>query len=347
MYSRGVNPNRFATTEVVWVDEHSPPLHLEVSFDTSRSILSTNDSPDLDFTYSVNPYRGCAHACAYCYARPTHEYLGFGAGTDFDRKIVVKRDAPELLRHALSSAKWDRSHVLMFSGVTDCYQPLERSYELTRGCLKVCHELEQPLGIITKGVTIERDLDVLGALAARGLVTVTISIPFADEACARALEPMVTTPARRFRIIAALASAGVPVGVNVAPIVPGLGDEQMVSVLEQAKEAGASWAGWTLLRLPGATRMVFEQRLRELLPLRAEKVLARLRESHGGKLYDARFGKRGRGDGPHAEMIGALFERAAVRLGLRTGMASAQRAAVEGAASETPPAPKKAQLTLF
>lgn len=342
-----MNLNRFASTEIVYVDEHSPPVHLEVSFDGSRTILSKNDSPDLDFTYSVNPYRGCAHACAYCYARPSHEYLGFGAGTDFDRKIVVKRDAPELLREALSSRRWDRSEVLMFSGVTDCYQPLERSYALTRACLQVCHELEQPVGIITKGVTIERDLDVLRALAARGLVTVTISIPFADESCARALEPLVTTPARRFRIIAALAEAGVPVGVNVAPIVPGLGDEQMVSVLEQAKEAGALWAGWTLLRLPGATRLVFEQRLRELLPLRAEKVLSRLREAHGGKVYDATFGKRGRGEGHHAEMIGALFERAAARLGLRTGMSSRRKAEADGGAAQPAPAPKKAQLTLF
>jgi DNA repair photolyase len=339
-------PIRFATTEIVYVDEHSPPVHLEVSFDGSRSILSSNDSPDLDFVYSVNPYRGCAHACAYCYARPTHEYLGFGAGSDFDRKIVVKREAPALLRAAIFAPKWDASHVLVFSGVTDCYQPLERTYALTRGCLAVCLERDQPLSIITKGVTIERDVDLLAALAARGLVTVTISIPFADEACARALEPLVTTPARRFRVIATLASAGIPVGVNVAPIVPGLGDEQMVSVLEQAKAAGASWAGWTLLRLPGATRLVFEQRLRELLPLRAEKVLGRLRDAHGGKLYDATFGKRGRGDGPHAEMIGALFERTAQRLGLRTGMASARRATVEGDAKH-PPGPKKAQLTLF
>ncbi len=336
------NPtNPFAATEIVYVDEESPPVHLEIHFDSSKSILSTNDSPDLDFTYSVNPYRGCAHACSYCYARPTHEYLSFGAGTDFDRKIVVKRDAPDLLRAALRSPKWDPSEVLVFSGVTDPYQPLERTYGLTRACLEVCADFAQPTSIITKGVTIERDVDVLADLVRRAAVAVTISIPFADEEHARALEPFVTTPTRRFRTIETLAKAGIPVGVNVAPIIPGLSDQQMVTILERAKDAGAKWAGCTLLRLPGSTKAVFESRLREALPLRAEKVIARLREAHGGKMYDSTFGRRGRGDGPYADMIGALFSAAAERLGLSGGQPSLR------APAGARPRGKKAQLSLF
>ncbi|CAN5684643.1 hypothetical protein BH09MYX1_BH09MYX1_23270 [soil metagenome] len=317
------NPqNPFATTEIVYLDEEAPPVHLEIHFDSSKTILSRNDSPDLDFTYSVNPYRGCLHACAYCYARPTHEYLSFGAGTDFDRKIVVKRDAAVLLRAALQAPKWDPSEVLVFGGVTDCYQPLERTYELTRRCLEVCVEMGQAASIITKGVTVERDVDLLSELVRTAAASVTISIPFADEDHARAIEPFVTTPARRFRIIETLAKAGIPVGVNVAPIIPGLSDEQMVTILERAKDAGAQWAGSTMLRLPGSVKAVFEARLREALPLRAEKVLARLREAHGGKVYDATFGRRGRGDGPYADAIAALFRSSAERLGLSGGFPS-------------------------
>ena len=343
-----LNPrNRFAKTEIVYFDDEQPPLHLEVHVDGSKTILSTNDSPDVPFTYGVNPYRGCMHACSYCYARPTHEYLSFGAGTDFDRKIVVKPDAAALLRAALSSPKWDRDEVLVFSGATDPYQPLERTYQLTRECLEVCADLGQRVSIITKGVTIERDVDVLVRLRDAGSVAVTISIPFDDEEHARALEPMVTTPARRFRTIETLAAAGIAVGVNVAPIVTGLSDEQMVRVLEKARRAGASWAGYSLLRLPGATREVFEARLRASLPLRAEKVLARLRDaySYGGpaKVYDSTFGRRGRGDGPHAEMIAALFERAVDRL----GFAKSSGPMLLHEAAARPRAVEKAQLSLF
>jgi len=268
------------------------------------------------FKYSVNPYRGCFHACAYCYARPGHEYLSFGAGTDFDRKIMVKVRAPELLRAAFAKKSWRREAVV-FSGVTDCYQPLEASYRLTRGCLEVCAEIGNPVGVITKAPLIERDLDVLQAVARVASVHVIVSIPFWDPAKARAIEPYVATPARRIRAIRALADAGISVGVNVAPIIPGLNDAEIPSVLSAAREAGATSAGYVLLRLPGPVAQVFEERVRAAMPLGADRILHRIRETRGGALYDARFGVRGRGEGSYAETIRSLFQVTSRRLGLR------------------------------
>jgi len=291
-------------------------MKLEVYEDRTRSILATNDSPDVGFKYSVNPYRGCFHACAYCYARPGHEYLSFGAGTDFDRKIVVKIRAPELLRAAFAKKSW-AGDAVVFSGVTDCYQPLEASYRLTRGCLEVCAEAGNPVGIITKAPLIERDLDVLQAIAANTAVRVIVSIPFWDPEKARAIEPYVATPARRVRIIRTLVDAGITVGVNVAPIIPGLNDAEIPNVLAAARDAGATSAGCVLLRLPGPVAQVFEERLRVSMPLAADKILHRIRETRGGALNDPRFGVRGRGEGPYAATIRALFETTARRLGLR------------------------------
>src|SRR4051812_41130617 len=229
-------PNPWATTEVQYLEGAPPPeVKLEVYEDHTRQILSKNDSPDVGFSWSVNPYRGCFHACAYCYARPSHEYLSFGAGTDFDRKIVVKLRAPELLREAFGKKRWQRE-LVVFSGVTDCYQPLEASYRLTRGCLEVCAELANPAGIITKAPLIERDLDVLQTLARGPGVHVTVSIPFWDPEKARAIEPYVATPQRRMRIIATLAARGISVGVNVAPIIPGLNDQDIPKILMAARE---------------------------------------------------------------------------------------------------------------
>jgi DNA repair photolyase len=290
---------------------------LEVYEDQTRGILAHNDSPDVGFSWSVNPYRGCFHACAYCYARPSHEYLSFGAGTDFERKIVVKTQAPELLRDAFDAAKW-RGEPVVFSGVTDCYQPLEASYKLTRKCLEVCAEYRNPAGIITKAALIERDVDVLQELSRVARLGISISVPFWDEAKARAIEPFVTTPARRVRTIERLARAGLRVGVMVAPVIPGLNDEDIGDVLRAARDAGASWAGSVLLRLPGPVKEVFEERLRASLPLRADRVLRRIRETRGGKLYDARFGVRGKGEGAYAEAIRSLFEQSAKALGLET-----------------------------
>jgi DNA repair photolyase len=310
-------PNPFASHDVEYLDGFVPDARLEVYEDHSRTILSKNDSPDVGFTWSVNPYRGCFHACAYCYARPSHEYLSLGAGTDFDRKIVVKPRAPELLREAFDRSAW-RGETVVFSGVTDCYQPLEASYRLTRGCLEVCAEYKNPAGIITKSALIERDVDVLRALADVARLHVTISVPFWDVAKARAIEPYVPTPERRVRTIEKLAKAGIEVGVNVAPIIPGLNDEEIGDVLRAARDAGATHAGRVLLRLPGAVKDVFEERLRASLPLRAERVLRRVRETRGGKMYDARFGTRGTGEGHYADAIHALFEGTAKKLGYVT-----------------------------
>ena len=298
-------PNPWASTAVEYLEEPPPNIRLEIYEDHSREILAKNNSPDVPFTYSVNPYRGCFHGCAYCYARPSHEYLSFRAGTDFERRIVVKPHAPELLRQAFSKKGWQRE-LVVFSGVTDCYQPLEASYRLTRRCLEVCAEMGNPAGIITKAPLIERDIDVLESLAAGPGVRVTVSIPFWDPARARAIEPYVATPQRRMRTVDALARRGLDVGVNVAPIIPGLNDQEIPAVLEAAAAAGASRAGYVLLRLPGSVKQVFEERLRASLPLQADRVLHRIRETRGGKLYDSRFQIRGRGEGAYSASIHSL-----------------------------------------
>ncbi|MGA9522724.1 MAG: PA0069 family radical SAM protein [Myxococcaceae bacterium] len=310
-------PNPWASTEVEYLDE-VPRAELELYEDHTREILAHNDSPDVGFSWSVNPYRGCIHACAYCYARPFHEYLSFGAGTDFETKILFKPHAPELLRAAFHRPSWEGEHVA-FSGVTDCYQPIEASLRLTRGCLEVCADFRNPVVIITKGTLIERDLDVLTELNRTASVRVRVSIPFFDPDVARAIEPWVASPKRRLQTVERLAKAGIPVGVNVAPLIPGLGDEDMARVLEAARDAGATSASFVLLRLPGPVKTVFEERLRAALPLRAERVLHRVRETRGGNLYDARFGVRGRGEGPYARTIETLFEATAKRLGLNQG----------------------------
>jgi DNA repair photolyase len=283
-------PNPWASTELEYLDE-VPLAKVELFDDASQTVLSRNDSPDLGFRYSVNAYRGCNHGCAYCYARPTHEYLSFGAGTD----------------------------LVMFSGVTDCYQPIEASLRLTRGCLEVCAEYRNPVAIVTKAPLIERDLDVLLRLHREASVHVAVSIPIWDQTLARAIEPGVATPKRRIETIRTLARAGLPVGVMVAPIIPGVSDEGMGEVLEAASEAGARTAGYVLLRLPGHVKEVFEARVRAALPLRAEKILHRVRETRDGKLYDARFGIRGRGEGPYAEAISQVFDVTTRRLGMNRG----------------------------
>jgi DNA repair photolyase len=318
-------PNPWSPTEIDYFDVPDPDdpdrllaphQRLQVFEDHTRQILSRNESPDLGFTWSINPYRGCFHACAYCYARPSHEYLSFGAGTDFDRKIVVKPGAARLLRAALDKPSW-KGDVIVYSGVTDCYQPLEASYRLTRQCLEVCVEYKQPVGVITKSPLVERDIDVLSALTlvTGGGVHVTVSVPFWSEDKARAMEPYVATPQRRLRTIERLARAGIDVGVNFAPLIPGLNEEDMAPVLEAARKAGATHASFVLLRLPGAVSNVFEERLRATLPLRADKVLRRIQETRGGKLNDARFGVRGRGEGVYAEALLALFQSTAHKLG--------------------------------
>ena len=311
-------PNPWASTDVEYLDGKAPNAWLEVYEDHTRAILAHNDSPDVGFSWSVNPYRGCFHACAYCYARPGHEYLSFGAGTDFDRKIVVKPKAPELLREAFDQPKW-RGERVIFSGVTDCYQPLEASYRITRGCLEVCAEYRNPAGVISKSPLVERDIDVMQELTRVTSFSIMVSVPFWNEAKARAIEPFVTTPLRRIRAIERLAKAGIRVGVMVAPVIPGLNDEDMGEVLHAARDAGARRAGMVLLRLPGPVKDVFEQRLRAALPLRADKVIRRIKDTRGGKMYDSRFAVRGTGEGPYAEAIQSLFEQTCAKLGMSTG----------------------------
>ena len=311
------NPqNRFSSTTMDYEAEDNPGAPMQVYEDQSRSIIAGNDSPDVGFRWSVNPYRGCFHACSYCFARPSHEYLSLGAGSDFERKIIVKKNAAELLREAFDKKKW-QGELVMFSGITDCYQPLEAKLELTRACLQVCIDYKNPAAFITKSPIIERDVELLVELTRVARCKVSVSIPFWNPDTAKAMEPFVTTPQRRMKIVETLAKAGVPVGVSVSPIVPGLNDEDIGPVLAAAQDAGARHAFYVLLRLPGAVKEVFETSLRQKLPLRAEKVLRRLREAHGGKLYDARFGMRGSGSGVYADTIAMLFDKLAKRHGLR------------------------------
>ena len=312
-------PNRFHPVEIDW-EEPPLPERLEISEDHAASILSENDSPDIPFRWGVNPYRGCTHACAYCYARAFHEYLGFGAGTDFERRIVIKPSAPALLESAFRAPSWT-GEVVAFSGVTDCYQTLERRYRLTRGCLEVCARYRNPVQIITRSPLITRDLDLLLALHEHRAVAVTFSIPLGDPDLARAVEPGAPPPAARLKAMAALAEAGVPVGVSLAPLIPGLSDAGIPAVLRAAREAGATWAFTQMVRLSGAVAVVFEERLRAAAPLRAETVLARIRRAHGGELGDPRFGARMRGQGESWEASLRLFELWKAKLGYGAGHA--------------------------
>ena len=291
-----------------------PTAELEIYADASRSILSENDSPDVGFRWSANPYRGCFHACAYCYARPSHEYLGLGAGSDFERKLLVKKRAPELLRAAFDRRSWT-GELVVFSGVTDCYQPLEAAYGLTRACLEVCLEYRNPVGIITKSALIRRDAELLGQLAKEADATVTFSIAFLDKEVAQAVEPGTPTIAKRFETMEILARAGVRVGIGVAPRIPGLNDSDIPGLLKEAKNRGATMAFHQLLRLPGSVKAVFLHRLREALPLRAKKVESQLRELRGGAMNESRFGLRHRGQGAYWDMIEQTWKLWTSKLG--------------------------------
>jgi DNA repair photolyase len=283
--------------------------------DASKTIVSTNTSPDVGFDASINPYRGCEHGCAYCYARPTHEYLGFSAGLDFETKIMVKRDAPELLRRELSKRSWVPRLIAM-SGVTDCYQPIERKLRLTRGCLEVLAEFRNPVVIVTKNALVTRDSDVLGDLARHRAAAVVISMTTLDPDLCGDLEPRTSRPAKRLATIAALAKAGIPVGVNVAPVIPGLNDSEIPKIVQAAADAGATFAGLVPLRLPFAVAPLFESWLERHRPGMKEKVLHRIRDLRGGALNDPNFGSRMAGQGPFADQIHALFSLACKRSGL-------------------------------
>jgi DNA repair photolyase len=302
--------------EVDWLGE-PPEATVEVFEEDTQEALSENRSPDVPFRFSVNPYRGCQHACAYCYARPGHQYLGFGAGTDFDTKLVVKRNVPERLAARLARRSWSRDWIA-FSGVTDPYQPLEASYELTRRCLEACRDFATPVGVITKSALVRRDAALLADIAARFGARVFLSIPFADPHMARKIEPWAPTPHMRFEALRVLSEAGVPTGVSLAPLIPGLNDSQVPELLERAREAGAARAFTILLRLPAEVRPVFEQRLGALYPERAKKVLNALEECRSGQASRAAFHDRMQGSGPRWDILRDVFELHCRRLGLQT-----------------------------
>ena len=297
-----------------WNPDEDPLPRTQFIVDHSQTAITYNDSPDIGFNTSLNPYRGCEHGCIYCYARPTHEYLGFSAGLDFETKIMVKVKAPELLRAELSASKW-KPQVIVMSGVTDCYQPVERKLQLTRRCLEVLWEFRNPVAIITKNFLVTRDVDVLAEMAKHSCACVCLSITTLDTNLRKVMEPRTSPPQARLNAIRKLADAGVPVSVNVAPIIPGLTDHEMPAILKAAREAGATAAGFTVVRLPYANAPLFEKWLETHFPDRKEKVLNRIKAMRGGKMYDAQWGKRFHGEGIFADQIVSMFDVARRKAG--------------------------------
>lgn len=293
-----------------------PSPRTQLFHDDTRTLITKNTSPDLSFEASLNPYRGCEHGCAYCYARRYHEFLGWSSGLDFESKLLVKPKAPDLLRAELSSPRWVPKK-LACSGVTDCYQPVERRLKITRGCLKVLAEFRQPVVLITKNHLITRDTDHLAELARWQAGAALLSVTTLDPALAAALEPRASSPRMRLAAIRTLVDAGIPAGVSVAPIIPGLNDHEIPAILEAAREAGAQFATYSLVRLPGSVGEVFTDWLaRHVSAESAEKILRRIRDTHGGTLNDRRSGVRLRGEGQLAEQIARLFKVTARRMGL-------------------------------
>jgi DNA repair photolyase len=321
-HNRGalVNPaNRFEKISFERDEEVSDEDYVlpktEFFKDSSKSIISYNDSPDIGFETSLNPYRGCEHGCVYCYARPTHEYFGLSSGVDFESKIFVKIDAAALLRRELSHPKWN-PQVIVMSGVTDCYQPFEKKFQITRQCLEVLLEFKNPVGIITKNQLVTRDIDLFKQMAEYHGICATISVTSLDLKVARAMEPRASTPINRLKAIEELVKAGIPVMVNVAPIVPGLTDHEIPAILKKAAELGVSGAGYTVLRLPYAVKDLFEKWLEEYFPDRKAKVINRIKELRGGVLYDSGFGQRMSGQGIFAKQFSDVFELSCRKLGL-------------------------------
>jgi DNA repair photolyase len=310
-------PNRFVPVHVEresWTPDDPLP-RTQFFRDDSRSIIAYNDSPDVGFTASVNPYRGCEHGCSFCYARPTHEYFGLSAGLDFETKIFVKEDAPELLRRELASKRW-KPQLLALSGVTDPYQPIERRLQVTRRCIEVLTEARNPTGIITKNHLVTRDIDLFEELNRFGAIAASLSVTSLDRGLQNVMEPRTSIPERRLDAIRRLSDAGIPAGVLVGPIIAGLTDHELPNILTAAAEAGATRAGFIMLRLPWAVAPLFEAWLERHFPDRMEKVLNRLRDLSDGKLYDSSFGRGQRGEGPFAEQIRQMFEITCDRLGL-------------------------------
>ena len=344
IHGRGAasNPqNRFEKTSYQvseWDEPEDPSPHTVFLKDETRSIINYNDSPDVGFAASINPYRGCEHGCIYCFARPNHEYLGFSAGLDFETKILVKEDAPQLLRQELLSRNW-KPQVIAISGVTDAYQPVERRLKLTRRCLEVLVEFRNPVVIITKNELVTRDIDLLAELAGYDAVLVFVSLTSLDGELARELEPRAPQPARRLAAIESLSEARIPTGVLVAPVIPALTDHEMPAIISAAANAGALVAGYVPLRLPYGVAPLFEEWLTLHRPLRKEKILNHIRSIRGGRLNDPNFGSRMHGSGPYAEQIAELFEMSCRKAGLNSA-----RPALSAAAFRRP---GPAQMSLF
>ena len=307
-------------------DDEPSALATELYRDPTRQVLAHNDSPDVGFDTSVNPYRGCEHGCSYCYARPTHEYLGLSAGLDFETRIFVKEQAPELLRRELEKPSW-RPRVIALSGVTDAYQPAERKLGLTRRCLEVLAAFRNPVAIVTKSGLVARDRDLLAELARHEAASVAISVTTLDGELQRRMEPRASRPDRRLAAMRVLSDAGIPVTVMAAPIVPGLNDSEIPRILRAAAEHGATSAGYVMLRLPHGVKELFADWLERHYPDRREKVLHRVAEVRGGRLNDPRFGSRLRGEGIYAEQLRALFRLESRRVGLDRGWPTLSTAA--------------------
>ncbi|MDF1792024.1 MAG: PA0069 family radical SAM protein [Thalassobaculaceae bacterium] len=322
------------------LEDEEPRLRTTVAIDSSRTVIARNQSPDVPFDRSINPYRGCEHGCVYCFARPTHAYLGLSPGLDFESRLLAKPDAPALLRKELAAKGYTCQPIALGTN-TDPYQPVERERRITRGILEVLAEHEHPVTIVTKSDLVVRDLDILGPMAAKGLASLCLSVTTLDRDLARLMEPRAPTPEKRLAAISACAAAGVPSGVLVAPIIPAVNDSEIEAILERAHAAGARHAAWVLLRLPLEIKDLVEEWLRAHFPDRADRVLSLVRQSRGGALYRSDWGKRMSGEGPYAHMISQRFRRACQQVGMvrRSVGLDTTRFAVPGSASR--------QMSLF
>lgn len=315
--ARSDHPNRFEKHNQEWEEEYLEHCRKEgveansnktrYLFTDPRKIVNKVNSPDVGMSYSMNPYQGCEHGCIYCYARNSHEYWGFNAGLDFEKNILVKRKAPELLEKQLRSKKW-KAETIVLSGNTDCYQPAEKKYRITRECLEVFLKYKHPVGIITKNALILRDLDLLEQLQAHNLIAVNISITTLEEKTRRLLEPRTTTIKRRLETVEQLRKSGIPVNVMIAPVIPGLNSHEIIPLAKAAKEAGANSIAYTVVRLNGAIGPIFTDWIKKAMPEKASKVLSQIRQCHGGQLNDSRFGIRSKGEGPIATQIQNLIK---------------------------------------
>ncbi|MEX0724734.1 MAG: PA0069 family radical SAM protein [Planctomycetaceae bacterium] len=343
-------PNRFEKVHreldfehVEWDQEYLAGVGtrpVEYVADASKSVISENDSPDVPFRYSLNPYRGCQHGCAYCYARNSHEYLGYNAGLDFETKIVVKHEAPALFRDFLARDSW-QPQVIVFSGVTDCYQPAERQFRLTRGCLEVALACRQPIGIVTKNALVVRDLDLLSEMASQRLVQVNVSVTTLDAELARVMEPRTSIPSARLRAIEMLSQAGVPTRIMVAPVIPGLNDSEIPAILASGRESGATSAAYVLLRLPLTVEPVFREWLERTQPLKAQKIESLIRETRAGQFNRSEWGTRMTGTGQIAEHVRNVFQIFAKKHGLNEKLTPFDFSRFQ------PPRPRNGQLRLF